>query len=134
MFTEFHHRVGRERLEWQSMSNRLARQEIVGQKFNVFGPLTKRLSLQRDYRQSIIEILAESAGCDFGREISVRGSDHTDIDRLFFMASHGYDHSLLEHAEQLGLYTKIEFAHLVEEDGCPRPQHENSQEQRSWSP
>ncbi len=52
----------------------------LDQQRDIFSALTQRRQLDGDDIQAVIEILAEAALSDAGLEITMRGSEDTDVD------------------------------------------------------
>ena len=93
-------------------------EEVVDEHGQVVEALAERGDADLDDVEAVVEILAEEAGLDHGREIAVGGGDDPGVDRLLARAADGAHHLLLEHAEQAGLHLLRHLADLVEEDGA----------------
>ncbi len=92
------------------------RQEMVGQRFDVFVAVAQRRHVQRHHRQPIHQVFAEGAVGHGLRQIAVgRGDDaRAGLDRL--RAAHAHERAGLQHAQQLDLHLHRHLGDLVEED------------------
>ncbi len=64
------------------------------------------------------EVAAEEAFVDLAGEVAAGGGDDADVDGAVGVAADGFDATLGEDAEELGLEVDGELAELVEEDGA----------------
>jgi hypothetical protein len=82
----------------------------------VLAPLAHRRKRQLDDRESVVEILPESACSDLVPEPAVRCRDDPDVDGLRVVGTDPADFASLEHTKELRLEIERELADLVEED------------------
>src|SRR4051794_6618072 len=87
---------------------------------DVFGVGAKRRDREGHAREAVIQILAERALMDLLLEVAVRGRDDPAVDLLALRRSHPAEVAGRERAQELGLYGRVELAHLVEEERAAR--------------
>src|SRR4030095_9528404 len=91
--------------------------EIVTCEQQDVGPaVTERGQLDRDDREAMVEVLAESPGANRGGQILTRRRQHPRVGRFGASAAEAPDRMILERLEQLGLEAVRHEANLVEED------------------
>ena len=74
--------------------------------------------LHHDFRQPIIEVVAEPAVGDHRVEVLVGRADDASVDRDRGAAADPLDHPLLKEAQQLDLERQRDVADLIEEQGA----------------
>ena len=80
------------------------------------GAIAQRRHAQRHHIQSMVEVFAKRAAPGLRRQIAIGGRDQPDVQLVSARAAHALELALLQHAQQLGLQRRREFADLVEED------------------
>ncbi len=90
-------------------------QEELHEQWNVFQTLRDGRDADLDGTEAIEEILAETAGEDFGAKVAVGGSDQTDIDLFDFGRADALNFTVLDDAQQLGLHGQGSLADFVQE-------------------
>src|SRR5690349_21052146 len=92
------------------------RGEVRSQQWNVFAALAERRHLDRNYVQPVIKILAECSALGAFRQVAIGSGDDPDVDAYGPGTAHALELTLLEYAEQLGLESRSQLAHFVEEN------------------
>ena len=64
------------------------RDEVVGERLDVFGALSKRRQVNRDDAQAIVEVFAEAPASTLRRQVAVRSGDDPDVDANVSRAPH----------------------------------------------
>ena len=59
--------------------------------------------MDRDGREAIIKVFAESPGLHLGLEVAVGGGDDADIDVAGLASADGAEFAILQNPQQLGL-------------------------------
>src|SRR3954468_4023469 len=90
---------------------------MVGQFKHIVLAFAQRRNRNWHNRQPKIQVFAESAGRDFGRQITVRRGDYAYIDRHCLTRADALERSLLQHAEQFSLQVEIDLGDLVKQNG-----------------
>ena len=93
----------------------VAAREMLRERRDVAGPLAQRRDAQGDDVEPEIQILAERAARDLGRQVAVGGGEDADVDLDRRAAAEPVDLALLQHAQQLGLQPHVHLADLVEQ-------------------
>ena len=84
--------------------------EVPRKQQPVGAALTQRRHLDRNDAQAVVEVSAELATLDSGRDIALRRADVTDVGTC-----HALVRPLLEDIEQPHLYRRRELGHFVQE-------------------
>src|SRR5262245_38407147 len=92
----------------------LVHQEVDEQR-DVVLPLAQRRQADGEDVEAVVQVLAESFLLDLFEQVSVGGGDDADVHPDRGGAAHAVELALLEHAEQLHLGFRGQFADLVEE-------------------
>src|SRR6202041_2646501 len=82
---------------------------------DVLFSLAERRKRNRENIQAIVEVFAELAVLDHVPQITVGGSDDTDIDSRRAGAAHWLELALLKHTEELGLKFQGHVTNFIEE-------------------
>ena len=109
-------RVVAQRLRAEPVIGARTREECVGQLEDVLTAVAQRRKREDEHRQTVIEILAESAIAYGGREVGVGGRDDEDVNRVRPGAAEPPHLVTLEHGEQLPLQLHGQESDLVEEE------------------
>ena len=72
-----------------------------------------------DHIEPVIQILAEPAGLDIGRQVAVGGADDAHVHGFFLGGAQRPHAALLDGAQQLGLHRQRQVTDFVEEQGAP---------------
>lgn len=81
-------------------------QQTLGQRQDVRRAFAQRPPGQREDRQAIVEVLAETPRRDFRREVAVGRGKHADIQVDRFARTDPLHLALLQYAQQLGLQAR----------------------------
>ena len=90
-------------------------QEKLDEQGNVFQAFRERRNTNLDRTQTIEEILAETAGEDFGAKIAIGGGNEAHIDLLDFGRADPLNFAVLDDAQQLGLHGQGSLADFIQE-------------------
>ncbi|CRR38147.1 hypothetical protein PAERUG_E5_London_17_VIM_2_12_12_06578 [Pseudomonas aeruginosa] len=93
-------------------------QQTLGQRQDVRRAFAQRPPGQREDRQAIVEVLAETPRRDFRREVAVGRGKHADIQVDRLARTDPLHLALLQYAQQLGLQAEGHFRYLVEKNGA----------------
>src|SRR5258708_31249849 len=92
------------------------RQEPSRQQWYVAPPCAQRWKLDRESRESVVEVGAKPARCDRGLEIAVGRGEYPHVDLLGPRIADRDDLAVLKHAQQRRLHRERHFADLVEKN------------------
>ena len=81
----------------------------------------KRGHLDRHDVEAVVEVFAESARRDLGREVSVGRRDDANVDLERFVAADPFERALLEEAQEFDLDGRRIFLRFRRETGFRRP-------------
>ncbi|MCY1351773.1 hypothetical protein D9M69_380490 [compost metagenome] len=93
-------------------------QQAFGQRQDVGGPLAQRPPGQREHRQAIVEVFAETPRRHFAGQVAVAGGQHADVQADRPARADPLHLPLLQHAQQLGLQAQRHLGNLVEQNGA----------------
>src|SRR5262249_28657411 len=79
------------------------------------GPLAERWKTEPNDVETIVQVLAESAGRHFGGQIDIRSSNEAGADRHRLVAADRLEHALLDGPQELGLLSGRQSVDLVEQ-------------------
>ncbi len=97
----------------------VVRQEMIGQKGNVFLPFAKRRQGDRHDPKPVEEIAPENAALHRLLRIPVGGGDEPHVDlRIGRLRTDPPHHAVLDHPKQLGLQGERHLGQLVQEEGA----------------
>src|SRR5579862_2819866 len=85
------------------------RQEIVGERRDVFAAFAKRRQIQSDDVDAVEKILAEAAGGDFVGKAAIRGADDARVGAALLGVADAAVGAVLEKLERFGLKAEIEI-------------------------
>ena len=88
------------------VSRRDFREQIFRKGHDVVGTLAERRRAQADDIQPIVEIVAETSGCDLLREVTVGGGDYAGVNLDGLLAADALESFILQEAQKLGLQCK----------------------------
>src|SRR4051812_17090567 len=95
-------------------------QEMIGEKRNIFRPLTERRDDHLNYVQPVVEIFAKLLVANGLSRIAVRRRYETHIhDCVFMLAAHAAHDAVLKDPQHFGLQRHGHLAELVEEKSPP---------------
>ena len=89
---------------------------MLGQLQHVAGALAQRRQRDREHREAVIEVFAETTLLHGGGEVLVRRGHDPDVHRLVAGGAEATHHAVLQNLEQLGLQRFREEPDLVQED------------------
>ena len=95
-----------------------SRDEMIDELGNVVGALAERRHHDREYIQSVVEILAKLAALHHVDHVAVGGGDQADVHLDRATRADGIDLALLDGAEELDLHVERQFGDFVEEEGA----------------
>ena len=90
--------------------------ELLGQKRNIFAPLTQRWHRNGNHVQSEVEILPKLFPGNALLEITVGGGDHANIHPDQSITTHALQLALLKHPEQFGLDVRGHLADFIQQN------------------
>src|SRR5690606_10554647 len=90
-------------------------QELLGQHAHVRTALTQRRQIDRNHRESMVQVLAQLAIAQRFLDVLVRRCDHADVDLHLLLAAEPTERTLLERAQELDLDVRLHLRDLVEE-------------------
>src|SRR5262245_23132445 len=99
---------------------------MLGQQWNIVGPLAQRWQMKGDDVETIIEIAAEIARLDLVVEVAVGRRDDARVDGHRFRRSHRNHFTVLQRAQQLHLRCRRGLADFVEEERSLRRRAEET--------
>src|SRR5262249_43495602 len=102
--------------ELPSSSRRESIDEVLDQEWDVLAPFTQGWDADGKDVQAIEQVLPETPLRDLRLQISVRGTDDTNVGRQGLAAPDSLELLFLEHTEQLGLRLDGKLGDLVEEE------------------
>ena len=103
-------------LRFTAGRTRLLLQKMIHEQRHIFQTLAQRWNFDRNNRQPIIKIFAESAVLHFPLERFVRRADDADIHRDALVVAHAAHFALLQHAKQFRLQRRRHRIHFIEEN------------------
>ncbi len=92
--------------------------EMLDQQGDILAALAQGRQGDADDVEAVEEILAESAAADLVFQILVGGGDQAHIDLDVAGAAHPAEFALLQHAQQLDLHHRRQFADFIEKQGA----------------
>ena len=93
-------------------------EQALGERLDVLVALAQGRQHDREHGEAVEQVLAEAAGGDLGRQVSVGGGDPAHVGAQGLAAADALEGPLLQHAQQLGLQAGRQLADLVEEEGA----------------
>ncbi len=101
-----------------SIARSITRQEMRGQRGNIFATFAQGGHMDLDRVQAEQQIFAEIAGRDRFLQTDVGGGDDANVDALGARGAHALDLAGFEHPQQLGLLANRNIADFVEKDSA----------------
>ena len=93
--------------------------EVVDEEHDVVAAVPERRHLDAEHVEPVQQVHSILAGPDVALEGSVGGRDDPHVDRARHRVPHAANLAVLQHAQQLGLRTRRQLPHLVEEQRAP---------------
>src|SRR5947209_835120 len=90
--------------------------EVRCEKWNIVAPLAQGRQDERDDVQAIVEIAPESATLDLFLQITIAGSNQSNINLKRLCSADSFKGALLKNTQQLDLHGGRQFANLVEKE------------------
>src|ERR1700682_5017490 len=115
MLVEELHRHGIETGDGFAIALRVAAQEVMRQKIDVFFAFAQRRQMNFDGVEPKEQILAEASGSGFGSDVNIGGSDDADLDATRAGGTDALQLTGFENAQELGLKFQRHVRDFVEE-------------------
>src|SRR5208283_3998442 len=92
----------------------VVRQEKLHQRQNIFLAFPQRRQINRNNRQPVIEVLAETPLPHFFLEVPVGRGNHPHVHLNIAHTPHAPHHLIFQHSQQLGLQQRRKLANLIQ--------------------
>lgn len=102
----------------QAGIDRQFREEMVREHRDVFFTLTKRRREQRHHVQPVVQIQPKFAAAHRLIQIAIRRAHNPYIHGHALVAAHRNHDSLLDHTEQMGLESVVQFADFIDKNSA----------------